>query len=228
MASVDDVMAPLASFSLTHDPSDIFSHLSAFLALVPHALIVAYSTLIIATREAEVVLMLAGQLSCEAANFVLKRIIKEERPNELFGKGYGMPSSHAQFMAFWSVTVLLFLGVRHASPHSAPRSVPLLERVLAGTGAVALAAGVAVSRVYLGYHTPKQVLAGVAAGVVCAFGWFGVTAVARSSGLVAWGLELPPARWLRVRDLLNEEEPAAAGWDKWEEMRAAQQGKKRQ
>lgn len=33
----------------------------------------------------EVVLMFAGQLGCEAANFVLKRVIKEERPKGTFG-----------------------------------------------------------------------------------------------------------------------------------------------
>lgn len=32
----------------------------------------------------EVILMLAGQLGCEVLNFVLKRIIKEERPKGMF------------------------------------------------------------------------------------------------------------------------------------------------
>jgi dolichyldiphosphatase len=32
----------------------------------------------------EVALMFAGQLACEALNFVLKRIIKEERPRGEF------------------------------------------------------------------------------------------------------------------------------------------------
>lgn len=59
--------------------------------------------------------MFAGQLACEAVNFVLKRMIKEERPQRIHrtGKGYGMPSSHAQFVAFWAVAMTLFLLVRH-------------------------------------------------------------------------------------------------------------------
>jgi len=40
--------------------------------------------LIWATREIEVILMFAGQLGCEALNFVLKRLIKEERPKGMF------------------------------------------------------------------------------------------------------------------------------------------------
>jgi hypothetical protein len=56
------------------------SFASAWLALLPQALCVSYATLVWASREMEVILMFAGQLGCEALNFVLKRIIKEERP----------------------------------------------------------------------------------------------------------------------------------------------------
>ncbi|KAK3350895.1 phosphatidic acid phosphatase type 2/haloperoxidase [Neurospora tetraspora] len=114
----DDV-TPLASLSLTHvyyNPDDPISLLCAWLALAPQALCVVYATLIWSTREAEVILMFAGQLACEAANFALKRLIKEERPARIHatgGKGYGMPSSHAQFAFFWAVAVGLFLLGRH-------------------------------------------------------------------------------------------------------------------
>ncbi|KKF92654.1 Vacuolar amino acid transporter 3 [Ceratocystis platani] len=250
MAPVEDILEPLASFSLTHvyyDPNDPISHLCAFLALVPHALLVAYGTLVISTREAEVALMLIGQLACEAANFVLKRIIKEERPNQHFGKGYGMPSSHAQFVAFWSVTIALFMLVRHRAPGTASRAtegpqganahktgdrmaanshvpnrlIPISERLFATVGAFSLAAAVASSRIYLGYHSKSQVLAGAITGVTCALGWFFVTSMARQMGLLAWALELPLIRWLRVRDLLLEEDPAAAGWEAWGARRAS-------
>lgn len=40
----------------------------------------SYATLVWATREMEVIMMFAGQLACEALNFMLKRLIKEERP----------------------------------------------------------------------------------------------------------------------------------------------------
>jgi len=41
---------------------------------------VAYATLIWSSREVEILLMFAGQMGCEALNFLLKRIIKQERP----------------------------------------------------------------------------------------------------------------------------------------------------
>jgi len=41
---------------------------------------VVYATLIWSSREVEILLMFAGQMGCEALNFLLKRIIKQERP----------------------------------------------------------------------------------------------------------------------------------------------------
>jgi hypothetical protein len=74
---------PLVSLAVTHvyySPHDPFSLVSAYLALIPQALMVIYVTLIYARREIEVVLMFGGQLLCELANWILKRLIKEDRP----------------------------------------------------------------------------------------------------------------------------------------------------
>ncbi|TLS23920.1 hypothetical protein PpBr36_08419 [Pyricularia pennisetigena] len=261
-----DDTAPLASLSLTHvfyDPSDPVSYVCAWLALVPQALCVVYVTLIWSSREAEVALLFAGQLACEAINFALKRLIKEERPRRIHGKGYGMPSSHAQFVAFWALSLALFLLVRHrpkahnvkkqggggggsgsnktetakATPALAwdlwqlqelygvdryphrPWSMP--ERAAVSAMGFVLAGLVAWSRVYLGYHTPKQVFVGLSAGAASAIGWFVATAVARQTGLLDWVLALPAARWFRLRDLVVEEDICQAGWEKWEQRRVA-------
>lgn len=219
--------------------------------------------------------MFAGQLACEAANFVLKRLIKEERPSRIHrtGKGYGMPSSHAQFVAFWAVAMALFLLVRHTpswtdhgyGPRSsaaaavdgqgggagagagarggqgnnrsaqrrtsswgqdwvmvesyAHRPWTYAERAAASAFVLGVAALVAWSRVYLGYHTVNQVLVGCLAGAVCAVAWYAATAVARSAGLLAWALESPFARGLRVRDLVVSEDLCQAGWEKWEDRK---------
>ncbi|KAF7552572.1 hypothetical protein G7046_g7373 [Stylonectria norvegica] len=222
---MDDDSTALASLSLTHvyyDPDDHLSLVCAYLALLPQALCVVYATLILFTREAEIALMFAGQLACEALNFALKRLIKEDRPRRIHGKGYGMPSSHAQFVAFWSVSLALFLLVRH-SPRmgrlGADRPWTVLERLGISVAGMAVAAATAWSRVYLDYHTPKQVLVGCAAGVVCAVGWFVITSVVRQTGLLGWALDTPIARAFRVRDLVVEEDMCQAGWEKWEERR---------
>lgn len=222
-------------------------------------------------------LLFAGQLACEAVNFALKRLIKEERPSRIHktgGKGYGMPSSHAQFVAFWAVAMVLFLLVRHTpnwTDHGyRPRGATIThaqmigggegegnndsntaavatargrptawgadwvmvesyahrpwsytERAIASVLVLAIAAAVAWSRVYLGYHTVKQVLVGALAGALSAVVWFGVTYVVRESGLLAWALETPLARGLRVRDLVVSEDLSQAGWEKWEDRKVA-------
>lgn len=223
-----DDTAPLASLSVTHvyyDPDDPISLFCAYLALLPQALCIVYATLILSTREVEVLFMFAGQMGCEALNFLLKRLIKEERPRKIHGKGYGMPSSHAQFVAFWSVSLALFLLLRHkpsadrqTQAHGRPWS--LLERMAISVAAGGVAAATAWSRTYLNYHTPRQVIVGSAAGVIIALAWFAVTSLFRHTGFLAWCLELPPVRALRVRDLMVSEDMCQAGWEKWEILRA--------
>lgn len=209
------------------DPHDKLSLFCAYLALLPQALCVVYATLIWSTREAEIGLTFAGQLACEALNFVLKRLIKEERPARIHGKGYGMPSSHAQFVAFWSVSLTLFLLARHKPPKvlqgRAASSVhtpwSVNERLAVSVAGFVTAALTAWSRVYLNYHTEKQVWAGCIAGAVTGVGWFVAVEIARQTGWVKWALETRLARALRIRDLVVEEDPCQAGWEKWEEKR---------
>ncbi|KAF2878546.1 DOLPP1 protein [Massariosphaeria phaeospora] len=217
----------LASFSLTHvhyNAADRLSYLCAWLALAPQALCVIYVTLIWSSREAEILLMAAGQFVCEVLNWGLKRWIKEERPPEMHGKGYGMPSSHAQYVTFFSLSLTLFLLFRH-DPHPTETHTPFsfLQRLALSVLALVSAAAVAVSRIYLSYHTPRQVLVGCAAGAGFAVVWFGFTTYLRSAGWVDWALEQYLARLFRVRDLVVQEDLADSGWARWEERRLRRQ-----
>lgn len=189
-------------------------------------------------------MMFAGQMACEAFNFLLKRWIKEERPKrttarkhfstqackfwtythaEMFGKGYGMPSSHSQFVTFFSVSLSLFLLLRHVpSPSTTHSPTSLPERLLLSSVACLCAVAVVVSRVYLNYHTPKQVLAGCAAGAFSATAWFLVTTYLRRYGWVEWALDSRVAEMFRVRDLVITEDLVDAGWGRWKEKRKDQ------
>ncbi|KAI0122826.1 hypothetical protein BJ170DRAFT_113655 [Xylariales sp. AK1849] len=216
---------PLASLSLTHvhyDPTDNLSYVCAWLALVPQGLCVVYVTLIWSTREVEIALLFAGQLACEALNFALKRLIKEERPRRMNGKGYGMPSSHSQFVVYFAVSMVLFLMLRHQPAGGQARRrnhtpMTLAERAAVSFLALCLAGTVAWSRIYLNYHTEKQVMVGCAAGAVSAVGWFVITTVIRRSGWLAWAVDQPVSKYLRVRDLVVEEDLCQAGWEKWDD-----------
>ncbi|KAL5450456.1 hypothetical protein PMIN07_008822 [Paraphaeosphaeria minitans] len=136
----------------------------------------------------------------------------------MHGKGYGMPSSHAQFVTFFSVTLALFLLFRHV-PHPTETHTPFsfLQRFLLSVLALLSAAAVAVSRIYLNYHTPKQVLVGCLAGTVCAVVWFGFTTYLRRAGWVEWVLETDLAHLFRVRDLVIQEDLVDSGWARWVE-----------
>ncbi|KAF2207777.1 hypothetical protein CERZMDRAFT_50398 [Cercospora zeae-maydis SCOH1-5] len=227
----------LTSLSLTHvryNPNDVYSWISAHLALVPQALMISYVTLLWATREIEVLIMFVGQLGCEGLNFVLKRYFREARPTEFIGKGYGMPSSHAQYAAFFSVYLSLFLLLRH-DPVNHPNAssthipTPFWQRLGLAVISIISAGAVAHSRIYLNYHSQKQVYIGCAAGAGCAVAWFIVTAMARRMGVVDWMLELPPMKWLRMRDLVVSESLEDAGWEKYQaalKLRAKQALKK--
>ncbi len=177
-------------------------------------------------------MMFGGQLACEALNFALKRILKEERPKQMHGKGYGMPSSHAQFVAFFSLSLTFFLLFRHVPKKPTPLHTPLsiASRIILSGLALGCAGLVAWSRIYLNYHTPKQVMVGCAAGTVSALSWFAITTIVRRSGLLDWILDQYPTRLFRMRDLVIEEDLCQAGWEKWETKRISKQdtkGKKR-
>lgn len=142
----------------------------------------------------------------------------------MHGKGYGMPSSHAQFVSFFSISLTLFLLLRHTPPKRATEShtpLKLWERVALSGVVLANAALVSWSRTYLSYHTSKQVLVGCAAGSITAVLWFLATTVLRRTGLLGWFLEHPFARLFRLRDLVVEEDLSQAGWEKWESKRGA-------
>lgn len=146
-----------------------------------------------------------------------------------------MPSSHAQFTAFWAVYMSLFLLVRYTpdamtsahrdgNPESSSRSrskwrkLRVYHTILAA-GCMGLAAATAGARVYLRYHSARQVLAGAAVGGVLGFVWFVGVGLARYWGWVDRALDLKMAGWLRVRDLVVSEDLVEVGYKEWNAKR---------
>ena len=179
--------------------------------------------------------------------------------------GYGMPSSHAQFVWYFAVSVGLWAWVRHSPSARAGLSGrsgsgglggrerrvngsvggvgtqngqvdgamepplsdayrlqlhhPRLTHAVLSLLTLFIAVLVAASRVYLNYHTPKQVIVGSIAGTCFAVFWFGLTEWVRRIGLVEWVLDLDVVRMARIRDLLCEEDLVEVGCRVWEEKR---------
>lgn len=127
-----------------------------------------------------------------------------------------MPSSHAQFVAFFSVYLTLFLLIRH-SPHPSDTHKPTTytQRVILSVLSFLFAASVCASRVYLSYHTVNQVLVGCCVGMVTAIAWFTLATVTRQLGWIQWALDRREVTALRIRDLVVEEDLAESGWERW-------------
>ncbi|XP_068621136.1 dolichyldiphosphatase 1-like isoform X2 [Battus philenor] len=114
-----------------------------------------------------------GTLFNELLNIILKHLICEARPlarGHLYNE-YGMPSSHAQYIWFFSIYVLYFFVIRlhHINNNSI---ISALWRVIIVGSCFILAILVSVGRVYLHYHTTSQVVVGGIVGFLFATIWF--------------------------------------------------------
>ncbi|PFH50259.1 hypothetical protein AMATHDRAFT_61461 [Amanita thiersii Skay4041] len=176
---------PLAPLDLTHVLYDDSSWLSFALALVtlsPILLMASYAALAVQTREYLVLAMWAGQFAGEGFNWVLKNIVKQDRPDESLGSGYGFPSSHSQYMGYFASFLMCHLYFRHQFATTGSGVVDVLWRGMVYLALVSWTGGVAYSRYYLGYHSVSQVLWGLGIGV--------------GLGTTAYTLvELIPTRW---------------------------------
>ncbi|ESP03246.1 hypothetical protein LOTGIDRAFT_237774 [Lottia gigantea] len=163
------------AISLTHveyPKGDIVGKVLAMLSLVPVSLLVSFFTLIIFRRELHTMCYLLGILINEIINWVLKHLIREIRPIRdravLFSE-FGMPSSHSQFMWFFSIYLTFFLFVRVYK--NCNWYDDLWKYVISLSGFLS-AILVSYSRVYLGYHTVSQITWGGIIGLTLGTVWF--------------------------------------------------------
>ncbi|WVQ97200.1 hypothetical protein IAU59_004310 [Kwoniella sp. CBS 9459] len=196
MTSLDPTKAlpplpPLKSFSLTHivyDPTHPLSIPLTLLSLSPIFLFVSYFTLLIFNRNITILFLAAGQLANEVLSWVLKRLLKGDRPyigHGEVGTGYGMPSSHSQaagFLVAWGVGYALTLAKRGGSgagrAAGAGARLAMIRKVRNGIylfGLLVWSVGVSYSRYHLHYHSPIQIVAGYMAGLLFGAVYFFIT-----------------------------------------------------
>jgi dolichyldiphosphatase len=90
---------------------------------------------------------------------------------------HGMPSSHAQVMAYAACMYLLVCWRRSRRgrtrpPPAAARRARMVLGALEAAALIIVTGTVCVARVYLGYHSAPQVVAGAALGAAAAAGCF--------------------------------------------------------
>ncbi|KAK3586693.1 hypothetical protein CHS0354_039164 [Potamilus streckersoni] len=177
-ADVDNkVVMEWSAISLTHvqyPKGDFIGYILAWFSLLPFCILVGFVTLIIFRRDCHTISYFCGLLLNEVLNWILKHLIREDRPRrdiDILFTEYGMPSSHAQFMYFFACYLVLFLFVRIYRNYNL---IDELWKYATCVGGFICASLVAYSRVYLGYHTYKQVFCGASIGAVLGCVWFSV------------------------------------------------------
>jgi dolichyldiphosphatase len=200
---VDALEARAVPFAVTfckHLPGDRVGGFACLLSQAPIFVLISLGTLLLSRRDPATLLLIAGLIASTLFNDYLKLVIKEPRPcsNTHYcslseGDMYGMPSGHTQFQAFAAAYISLWaLSGRWREPSALLRWAV----VLACWASVAL---VGSSRLYLHYHTLRQVAVGGALGVALAALWFIAVEVVARPAFAPLAASLL-GRWLRVRD----------------------------
>lgn len=168
---------PITLTLVEYPKGDLLGKCLAWISLAPLGIGAGFVALILFRRDLHTIVFFIGTLVNEAINIVLKHWIQEARPvsRAQIWTEYGMPSSHAQFMCFFTQYVLLFIFIRLHHMNNNNARTERLVRLLV-LAACCLATGlVCCGRVYLQYHSTQQVLVGALVGIVVGTGWFVLT-----------------------------------------------------
>jgi dolichyldiphosphatase len=114
------------------------------------------------TREFLIIAMWAGQFFGELLNWLIKRAVKQDRPIrkspltvniliqwcsiESIGNGYGFPSSHSQYMAYFTSFLICHLYYRHRFSSTGYPVIDFIWRMMVYVGLLGWAGLVAYSR----------------------------------------------------------------------------------
>lgn len=164
---------PLRALTLTHvryQKGDYIGYFLAWVSLVPVFIsLCGFTCHLMFRRELQGLFFAVGLLISQFINELIKSTFKQARPPtcELLEScdSHGWPSSHSQFMFFFSVYYTLLTHTK----------LGVLSRNQMGIAAFVvwpMAVLTLISRVYLGYHSVVQVFAGATLGAILGGGWF--------------------------------------------------------
>ncbi|CAM6120640.1 unnamed protein product [Calypogeia fissa] len=166
-------MTPLKAVTLTHvryARGDNIGHLLAWASLLPVMIgLGGFVSHFIFRRELQALFFGLGLILSEIINQYIKDFMEEARPMTCQAlemcDSHGWPSSHSQYMAFFSIylTLLCILKFTFSDIWSKYFTILLPWPFALVT---------IYSRVYLGYHSVAQVIAGTIVGLILGSVWF--------------------------------------------------------
>mmetsp|Transcript_3236 Transcript_3236/g.20091 ORF Transcript_3236/g.20091 Transcript_3236/m.20091 type:complete len:201 (-) Transcript_3236:4602-5204(-) len=195
MATDVATLRTMGQMCVRYASDDAWAKVLAYVTLVPVAWVPFHAGWVAARRELQSSLVFVGVCFNEVVSTTLKLLVRQPRPSGCHAldvcHSFGFPSSHASLMFF--LTGYAWMRLRTSS----------LSRVEAWILRLCAPAGtwVAYSRVYLGYHTTDQVVAGATLGALHGVLWHVLVhdVDTRYPGLAN-------ARWCRQLDLRSVHE----------------------
>ncbi|CAL5207206.1 unnamed protein product [Lathyrus oleraceus] len=170
MTTTTTFPSPLKAITLTHiryGRGDKLGHFLAWISLVP--VFISFGGFIshfIFRREIQGIFFFLGLIVSQFINEFIKTTVQQARPETCtlleMCDSHGWPSSHCQYMFFFATYLTLL----------ASKGTGFSKNIGLNLLTWSLAFLTMYSRVYLGYHTVAQVLAGTGLGVFLGAAWF--------------------------------------------------------
>ncbi|WBW71703.1 palmitoyl protein thioesterase/ dolichol pyrophosphate phosphatase fusion protein Pdf1 [Schizosaccharomyces osmophilus] len=176
---------------------DFWKSIMELFSLIPQIIGIMYLTVMVTNRELDTFMQFGGQVTNEVLNYVIKIVVKHPRPSDIvYGVGYGMPSSHSQFMGYFTAYMISWVYKYRKEEWS---HISSLAKMGLYCG---LSLCVCSSRYLLSYHSLSQVIVGFTAGFVFGYLWCWFTGQLRLLGITKWILEFPAIEWVYIKDTL--------------------------
>lgn len=191
---------PLKAVTLTHvryEAGDSLGLVLAWASLLPVFISLGgFITHFIFRRELQGMFFALGLLIAQFFSESVKKAVKESRPFTCEAlemcDSHGWPSSHSVYMSFFSIYITLLAACRLSFSTR-------LGKVFTMAVPWPFAFLVMYSRIYLGYHTPAQVVGGACFGLILGTVWFLIVNVVLVHTFPVLE-ELPICKFLCIRD----------------------------
>jgi dolichyldiphosphatase len=184
-------MRQLCLASVKYAAGDRLSELLARACLAPYLVLMFHLSAAYVTRDIVMLTFAVGALANVGLSRSVKAMLRHSRPQatcHALGKcaSFGMPSSHAQTVAFAFGAALVVQARRRGLRKTGVGEMgALLFEIFEIVALGLIAAVVCVARVYLGYHSASQVVAGVVLGLTHSWFWARMVDVLDKNGFFA-------------------------------------------